>query len=673
MSGGHRAWKTRCARRQNSATTCRRGELLEGRTWAYTLNDRSRTNIGALVSDAVIEDTHDIDRSALRVSPSAPRRPYSTSHQWISRNLLAVTVLGLFIGLIGISLGLLKRVAPGATEKAVTQVAQHSTMLQRLSLLDRRLFSQGHQGIQHSTMLQRLSLLLVMTVMGVCFLAGRTMEERADEFIHYAQIERYVAGNYSTDSGGAMLGGFHASAMIFARLIEGSTKEDIRLFVLLISGATILLFSSLVRAFQPQASTIRTLQFVFFPLLFPFWFLIYTDVYALMWLFLALLALTRDRVHLSGILMIVSLLVRQTYIVWLALLGLWAVTVNSAAPLRQLVTRSASFGIGAGLFLLFAMVNGGVAVGVQDNHPAFVFHTENLLFMLLCFFVMFLPLILSTFPKIARLPPALLVGVLLSSVGLYFGTFRVDHPNNIWFNYFVRNALLETMTASTSAGVVTSMAIALAVLSLCVIRLRQPVQYLIYPFAALSVLPSWLIEQRYYLPAFALFMLVSRVRLAPRRAHTPGHERCHGALPVRRHSGGLVFPVTRNLAAERREPAARLDQDVENLVVLVHRAPHVLLATVACDEHRIEISRVSSSRHLFPGGLPRADGSPAASRRILIQNAFPATIRSLFMNALDSTRPRGISMFFPAYTVRTFRSRLRQHERSASRAGRPWS
>ena len=185
--------------------------------------------------------------------PSAPRRPYSTSHQWISRNLLAVTVLGLFIGLIGISLGLLKRVAPGATEKAVTQVAQHSTMLQRLSLLDRRLFSQGHQGIQHSTMLQRLSLLLVMTVMGVCFLAGRTMEERADEFIHYAQIERYVAGNYSTDSGGAMLGGFHASAMIFARLIEGSTKEDIRLFVLLISGATILLFSSLVRAFQPQA------------------------------------------------------------------------------------------------------------------------------------------------------------------------------------------------------------------------------------------------------------------------------------------------------------------------------------------------------------------------------------------------------------------------------------
>ena len=355
-------------------------------------------------------------------------------------------------------------------------------------------------------MQQGLSLLLVMTVIGVCFLAARTMGGRADESAHYAQIERYVAGNYATGSETvAQAGGFHASATIFGRLTGNSTKEDIRLFVLLISGATMLLFWSLVRSFEPQASTMRTLQFVFFPLLFPFWFLIYTDVYALLWLLLAILALTQDRVHVSGILMIVSVLVRQTYIVWLALLGLWTVTV--AAPLRQLATRGTSFGIGAGLFLLFVVANGGVAIGDRGSNPDFVFHTENLLFMLLCFFAMFLPLILSTLPQIARLPPALLVGVLLSSVGLYFGTFRVDHPNNIGLNYFVRNALLETMTASTSAGVVTSVAIALAVLSLCVIRLRQPVQYLIYPFAVFSVMPSWLIEQRYYLPAFALFML----------------------------------------------------------------------------------------------------------------------------------------------------------------------
>ena len=494
-----------------------------GRTWAYTLNDRSRTNIRALVNDAVIEDTHDIDRTALRVSPSAPRLAHPpTSPSWIPDSFRGVAILGLFIGLIGISLGLLERAAPGAAEKTVAAIARHPTPQQWLSprLLERAAPGTAEKtAARHPTLQEWLGLLLVMTVMGVCFLAARTMELMVDEGPHYRQIERYVAGNYATGSETvAQAGGFHATAMIFARLTGDSAKEDIRLLVLLISGATMLLFWSLVRSFQPQVSTMRTLQFVFFPLLFPFWFLIYTDVYALMWLFLAILALTRDRVHVSGILMIVSVLVRQTYIVWLVLLGLWTVTV--AAPLRQLATRGTSFGIGVGFFLLFVMANGGIAIGDRESNPDFVFHTENLLFMLLCFFVMFLPLILSTLPQIARLRPALLVGVLLSSVVLYFGTFRVDHhSNNLGLDYYLRNALLEAMTASTGAGVVTSVAMALAVLSLCVIRLRQPVQYLIYPFAALSVMPSWLIEQRYYLPAFALFMLF-RESASPRVERT---------------------------------------------------------------------------------------------------------------------------------------------------------
>ena len=489
-----------------------RAEPRGNRTFGYALTDRSRDNIRNLVLDPAVEDTHEIHRTAFRVGYFAPRLEYVTPSPGIPVGLEFLSILGFLTGLASISLGLLERTAPGAAEKAVATIARHPTPQQWLSprLLERAAPGAEKQAIawvaQHPTMQQGLSLLLVMTVIGVCFLAARTMGGRADESAHYAQIERYVAGNYATGSETvAQAGGFHASATIFGRLTGNSTKEDIRLFVLLISGATMLLFWSLVRSFEPQASTMRTLQFVFFPLLFPFWFLIYTDVYALLWLLLAILALTQDRVHVSGILMIVSVLVRQTYIVWLALLGLWTVTV--AAPLRQLATRGTSFGIGAGLFLLFVVANGGVAIGDRGSNPDFVFHTENLLFMLLCFFAMFLPLILSTLPQIARLPPALLVGVLLSSVGLYFGTFRVDHPNNIGLNYFVRNALLETMTASTSAGVVTSVAIALAVLSLCVIRLRQPVQYLIYPFAVFSVMPSWLIEQRYYLPAFALFML----------------------------------------------------------------------------------------------------------------------------------------------------------------------
>jgi len=470
-------------------------EALEGRTWGYTLNDVSVTNVRALVGDPAVEDTQDIDRTAFQASPNAERRPYPVSLMSVS--LSVVTILCVLVGLTGLSLGLIERTTAG---RATAPFAPHASTKQRL------------------TVTELLSLLFITALLGVCFLVVRTMELKVDEEPHFSQIHRYLAGNYATAT--TTTGGFHAAAAIFAWLTGRSGMEAIRLFVILISGATILTFRSLVKSFEPQATTVRTLQFALFPLLFPFWFLIYTDVFALLLLLLAVLALTRDRVHVTGILMILSVAVRQTYVVWLALLGVWTAVVNFAAPLRQIARRGISFGIAGALFLVFVMANNGVAVTDDENsHPSMELQTENLLFMLLCFFLMFLPLLLSKLRQIARLPPAILIGVPLCSLALFFGTFRVDHPWNLTTeDIFLRNVMLEAMTSSTLAGVTTSLAIALAALSLFVIRLRQPVHYLIYPFAALSVMPAWLIEQRYYLPAFALFMVF-------RESASPGVER----------------------------------------------------------------------------------------------------------------------------------------------------
>ena len=68
------------------------GELLEGRTWGYTLSDLSAANVRALVSDPAVEDTQDIDRAAFRASPSAERRPYPASDSLIPVSLWGVTV-----------------------------------------------------------------------------------------------------------------------------------------------------------------------------------------------------------------------------------------------------------------------------------------------------------------------------------------------------------------------------------------------------------------------------------------------------------------------------------------------------------------------------------------------------------------------------------------------------
>jgi hypothetical protein len=51
----------------------RRGEVKDGRTWAYDLGDVSRGNVRALVADPAVEDTHYINRAAGTVWRTAPR------------------------------------------------------------------------------------------------------------------------------------------------------------------------------------------------------------------------------------------------------------------------------------------------------------------------------------------------------------------------------------------------------------------------------------------------------------------------------------------------------------------------------------------------------------------------------------------------------------------------
>jgi hypothetical protein len=68
----------------------------------------------ALVSDPVIEDTADIERTEFRVTRDSTRGPYAHAPQTlISASLRTISVVCLIIGLIGINVGVVERVAPG--------------------------------------------------------------------------------------------------------------------------------------------------------------------------------------------------------------------------------------------------------------------------------------------------------------------------------------------------------------------------------------------------------------------------------------------------------------------------------------------------------------------------------------------------------------------------------
>jgi hypothetical protein len=90
------------------------GEFREKQTWAYMLLDPSRDNIRALVSDGAVEDTHEIDRAAFRVSFFSNRAPYGTAYVWIPPGLEVLIAVLLGMGAVAVGLAGLEVLAPSA-------------------------------------------------------------------------------------------------------------------------------------------------------------------------------------------------------------------------------------------------------------------------------------------------------------------------------------------------------------------------------------------------------------------------------------------------------------------------------------------------------------------------------------------------------------------------------
>lgn len=168
------------------------------------------------------------------------------------------------------------------------------------------------------------------------------------------------------------------------------------------------------------------------------------------------------------------------------------------------------FIIGFIIFIIFVIINKGFAIGDKVMHPAFSFHLSNIFFMLFLFFFLFLPLNISNFPKVIQLikKNKKIILLIIIIFTIYMFTFVNNHPYNTqWTSKFLRNWLLTYFTSTILLKILFFLPIAYSVLSISLIKLHKKSFYLIYPFAILYLLPSWLIEQRYYLIPFTLLIL----------------------------------------------------------------------------------------------------------------------------------------------------------------------
>jgi alpha-1,2-glucosyltransferase len=209
------------------------------------------------------------------------------------------------------------------------------------------------------------------------------------------------------------------------------------------------------------------------------------------------------------------MLVRQNNVIWTAFIPVIYYYQNyglkfGVSHFTEIARKTWVFIIGFILFIAFVILNKGVAIGDASKHPAFMFSAGNIVFILFCFFLFFLPLQIANIPKVVNFIKSNFwtIPLSLALAALYWFTFKVDHPyNQIETHYFLRNLVLTRFTASTPMKIIFFLPVIYAFWSLVVTELKEKSYYFIYLFTIIFLAPSWLIEQRYYMIPFMLFMV----------------------------------------------------------------------------------------------------------------------------------------------------------------------
>lgn len=339
-----------------------------------------------------------------------------------------------------------------------------------------------------------------------------------DEVFHAAQIRLYLADENAILPQLTILPLYHAIVAAVADPLGGGSLPLLRVISFAGSVLVIPAFYLLCRRTAPSDAARRTLILVCIPILFPFFFLLYVDLWALALILLAVERAMAGRALHSVLAILAATALRQPSILFLQMP--WICTVVSAGggllPLlrtpskwRQLVKASLPYVLAGLAFLAFVAWNGGVSMGDHERQ-SITLNLSNFWFMLMVFWILWLPWHLGRIRRIwSQLRRAPVASALLLVLGflLYWTTFHNSHPYNQFSpHYFLRNAALVEMFRQDWIRVLAFVPVAWSLLSLWVTPLGERRFYHLYWIAFLSLLPLPLIEVRYYLPLFALWL-----------------------------------------------------------------------------------------------------------------------------------------------------------------------
>jgi alpha-1,2-glucosyltransferase len=392
----------------------------------------------------------------------------------------------------------------------------------RLSRSNKRGWSRSNKRGVHA-----LALLGVLILLIAGFLYVNGVPYLSDESFNFRQISRFRQGDFSMEPLMNVIPGYHAAVALVLWATGRTGLFSARLVSTLISAVTVLVCYLLAWRVEGRSALVRTLQFAFFPIIFPFFSLVYMDILALMLVLLGFYLVLCKRYTLAGVAGILSVLARTNNIIWLAFLFVYMLYEEYGFDWRKPFQREGFsvflrltwvFWIGFALFGVFLFLNQGIAIGDKSVQPLFKFEAGNIYFLLFLFLPLFLPFVLANVKRIGQLfmQKKWVLVILLLLFAVFLLSYHNTHPyNNVRPDYYVRNALLMAADQRFSWKLVLFIPVALSVLALGVTRLQQRSFYWLYPFTLLSLIPFWLVEPRYYFVPYSLFILMQE-RRSPR-------------------------------------------------------------------------------------------------------------------------------------------------------------
>ena len=359
-------------------------------------------------------------------------------------------------------------------------------------------------------------LVVVGAVAGYAMIVGQT-RLLTDEGAHASQVWLFGGGKFEILTAITMFPTYHAILALIQRATGFHDVASLRLMNLIGGMLLPILVWRLVAMHSPQESGRRTVQWFYMPLLFPLFFLVYTDVWALAAMLATQLCALRGRYVLAGWAGLLATLLRQDMVVWVGMAWLLVFVGDVDFRLWRREWRTQVLpGFARGLplllvllsFLSFYLWNHGIALGDRGKHEV-GFNPTNIAYALLYAWFLFLPQNVRAVPRIGILlrRPAC-IALVVAGFALYMGTYANTHEyNSEQLRFYLHNEGLYWLDQYTWIRAVAYVPMAWMVLTLCVIDLAQPRLRLMYLVAPLSIGLHPLIEQRYYLPALTLFQV----------------------------------------------------------------------------------------------------------------------------------------------------------------------